>query len=98
MYYVEALIGPDTVDTVPQATMQAFQRRGRARRTLDADVRGARETMAALHALGIDYDAVTRQLETEGVAQFVTSYTDLLAGVEHKRALLSRAAAPRKGS
>src|SRR5437773_272722 len=68
--YVEELIGPDTVNTLPQATIDAFKDHGKVARTLDKDVDQARATMQALAEVGIDYDAVTKQLEDEGVASF----------------------------
>jgi transaldolase len=88
--YVESLIGPDTVNTLPLATIRAFQDHGVVRRTLDTGVDGARATMAALAAAGIDYDAVTRTLEHDGLASFAASYDDLIAGVEEKRQQLRR--------
>jgi transaldolase len=83
--YVEELIGPDTVNTLPPATIEAFQDHGTVRRTVDQGLDEARATMAALKEIGIDYDAVTRQLEDEGVASFAKSYDELIAGVEGKR-------------
>jgi len=83
--YVEALIGPDTVNTLPHPTLQAFQDHGRVERTLDGGLDEARATLAALAEAGIDEAAVTRQLEEEGLAVFVASYDELIAGVEEKR-------------
>ena len=83
--YVDRLIGPDTVNTVPPATLKAFQDHGRAVRTIDADVAGARGRLAALAALGISLDAVTDHLVTDGVAKFAKSFTSLLAAIEAKR-------------
>jgi transaldolase len=88
--YVEALIGPDTVNTLPQPTLAAFRDHGRARRTLDGDVEGSRATLAALAEAGIDLDAVTRRLEDEGVAAFAKSYDVLLAGIARKCEALQR--------
>lgn len=88
--YVEELIGPDTVNTVPPQTLEAFQDHGVIRRTVDQGVDDARATMAALREAGIDYDAVTKQLEDEGVALFAKSFDDLLAGVEKKREEMQR--------
>jgi len=89
--YVESLIGPDTVNTLPPATIAAFQDHGAVRRTIDEGVDEARATMAALKDAGIDIDAVTQQLEDEGVALFAKSFDDLLAGVEEKRQALQSA-------
>ena len=83
--YVDRLIGPDTVNTVPPATLQAFQDHGRAVRTIDADVPGARGRLAALAALGISLVAATDHLATDGVAKFAKSFTSLLAAIEAKR-------------
>jgi len=85
VYYVEELIGPDTVNTVPQPTLQAFLDHGRVRRTIDADLDGARATLDALAQAGINVDAATQQLEDEGVKLFVASYDELIAGVEQMR-------------
>jgi transaldolase len=83
--YVETLIGPDTVNTLPPATLDAFRDHGAVARTLDQGVDDARATMAALGKAGISIDAVTAQLENEGVASFAKSFDDLLSGVEAKR-------------
>jgi transaldolase len=82
--YIESLIGPDTVNTVPQPTLQAFQDHGHVARTLDKETDAAQITLDALQAAGIDYDMVTQQLEDEGLALFVTSYDALIEGVEQK--------------
>jgi transaldolase len=84
VYYVEALIGPDTVNTVPQPTLQAFQDHGRIHRTIDTNVDDAHQVMLALQQFGIDYDAITGQLEQEGTALFVASYDALIAQAEQK--------------
>ena len=86
--YVEELIGPDTVNTLPPATLEAFQDHGTVARTIDTDVAGARQALADLKAAGIDLDAITKQLEEEGVASFATSFDELLDGVEGKRQAL----------
>ena len=83
--YVDSLIGPDTVNTLPPATLDAFRDHGTVARTIDQGVDEARATMATLKEAGIDIDAVTQQLEDEGVASFAKSFDDLLAGVEAKR-------------
>lgn len=83
--YVDSLVGPDTVNTLPPATIEAFIDHGVVRRTVDEGVDEAHATMKALKQAGIDIDAVTKQLENEGVASFAKSFEDLLAGVEAKR-------------
>jgi transaldolase len=85
VYYVEALVGPDTVNTVPEPTLRAFQDHGQVRQTVDSDLGDARATMDALAQAGIDYDAVTQQLEDEGVRLFADSYDELLTGVGAKQ-------------
>jgi transaldolase len=80
--YVEALIGPDTVNTLPLATIQAFQDHGVVRRTVDTRIDEAHAAMRMLAAAGVDYDDVTRTLERDGLASFAASYDDLIAGVE----------------
>ena len=90
--YVDTLIGPDTVNTMPGKTMEAFLDHGTVKRTIDADIELARRQMADLAASGIDIDTVTNQLETEGIDSFIKSFETLLAGVEGKRASLAAAA------
>ncbi len=87
--YVDELIGPDTVNTMPRPTIEAFLDHGTVKRTIDTGVEEAAETMAALETAGIDFQAVTDQLEEEGIASFVKSFESLLAGVASKRAQLA---------
>ncbi|CAN5638575.1 transaldolase [soil metagenome] len=82
--YVEELIGPDTVNTMPLATVEAFADHGEARRTLDQDVQAARAELEALEKAGIDLDAITEQLQVEGVEKFVMPFRHLLSCVEEK--------------
>jgi transaldolase len=89
--YVESLIGPDTVNTVPPETLEAFLDHGEVRSTLQQDD-GQRE-LQALRGLGIDLDAITRELEAEGVAAFKDSWDKLLAGLQQKAHQLVPAAA-----
>ena len=93
--YVESLIGPDTVNTMPGKTIEAFLDHGEVRRTVDEGVEQAREVMATLSAHDIDLDALTAQLEEEGIASFQKSFDALLAGVESKRAALAETVAAR---
>jgi transaldolase len=83
--YVEELVGPDTVNTMPRETVEAVQDHAQIRRTLDEDVDGARRTLEAFAAAGIDYDDVVATLEREGVEKFAKSFRDLFAGLEAKR-------------
>ena len=91
--YVDELIGPDTVNTMPRPTIIAFLDHGTVARTIDTGVEEAAATMAALQAAGIDFQAVTDQLEEEGIAAFVKSFDSLLSGVASKRAQLAAAPA-----
>ncbi|HQR47157.1 MAG TPA: transaldolase [Thermoanaerobaculia bacterium] len=87
LLYVENLVGPDTVNTVPEKTLEALLDHGRDRGdTVLEGVEEARRTLEALGALGLDVEAVGERLQTEGVASFATSYDDLLATVEARRA------------
>jgi transaldolase len=88
--YVESLIGPDTVDTVPRATLEAFADHGEARRTVDADLDRARAELATLKELGIDLDAVTEKLQVEGVEKFSKSYNQMLETVGEKLARVAQ--------
>jgi len=85
--YVEELIGRDTVNTMPPATMDAFRDHGRvAADTIEAGIERARATMATLDRLGIDLSVITTQLVVDGVKQFSDAADTLLAAVERKRA------------
>ena len=88
--YVEQLIGPDTVNTMPPATLEAFRDHGITARTVDADLAAADQVLSELAALGIDLDAVTDRLLVDGLASFQTSFDTLIAGIEAKTALLRR--------
>jgi transaldolase len=76
--YVDTLIGPDTVNTMPDATLVDFDDHGTVARTVDADIDGARSVLASLADIGIDLDDVTAVLEVEGVAAFSKSFDELL--------------------
>ncbi|HVC04488.1 MAG TPA: bifunctional transaldolase/phosoglucose isomerase [Candidatus Acidoferrales bacterium] len=83
--YAEALIGPDTVDTMPPATITAFLDHGVVNSdTVKADYAGAHKTMDQLAQAGIDMDAVTQQLLDDGVKTFADSYNALLRGIAEK--------------
>jgi len=83
--YVEGLIGAETVNTMPEETIRAFQDHGRVELTLERDVEQARELLDQLAAAGIDYDDVTATLEEEGVQKFADSFRELLDGIRSKR-------------
>ncbi|HEY1456425.1 MAG TPA: bifunctional transaldolase/phosoglucose isomerase, partial [Candidatus Dormibacteraeota bacterium] len=78
-YYVEELIGPDTVDTIPPATLAAFREHGEVRRSIDENVELAKRQLKQLADAGVDLDQVTRELEIEGVEAFTKSFESLLA-------------------
>jgi transaldolase len=83
--YVEELIGPATVNTMPEETITAFQDHGRVAETLTRDVEGARKLFDDLRAAGIDYDDVVDTLEREGVQKFSDSFEELMEGIRSKR-------------
>jgi transaldolase len=82
--YVEELVGRDTVNTLPPATLDAFRAHGRARSSLIEDVAGARAAMAELAAIGISMDDVTAKLLDEGVQLFADSFDKLLAAMSER--------------
>jgi transaldolase len=83
--YVEELVGPETVDTMPPATFDAFRDHGRVAATLEADVDGARAAVAELAALGISLDEVTARLLEDGVRLFAEPFARLLATLDARR-------------
>ena len=83
--YVEELIGPDTVNTMPLATIEAVQDHGQVRNTLEEDVDGAHRTFEQFAAAGVDYDDVVKVLEEEGVEKFSASFRELFDRVAGKR-------------
>jgi transaldolase len=87
--YVEDLIGPETVNTMPEETIRAFQDHGEVALTLEQGVDEARALLERLAEAGVDYDDVTATLEREGVEKFMASFESLLQGIRAKRAALS---------
>ncbi len=87
--YVEELIGPDTVNTMPPATMDAFRDHGRPQSRIEEGLEEARSAIAALPGLGIDLDSVTEKLQDDGVASFAASYEKLIAVLKEKRSSLT---------
>ena len=83
--YVEELIGPDTVNTIPPATMDAFRNHGRVARTLDANLATADQIMADLERAGISIKQVTSQILDEGIRLFDEAFQKLLSAVEAKK-------------
>ena len=82
--YVDELIGPDTVNTLPDNTLEAFADHGTPARRIDADVDDARAVWAALPSVGVDMDEVAAQLEREGVSSFQKSFDELITALESK--------------
>lgn len=89
--YVDTLIGPHTVNTMPPSTLKAFKDHGTIARTVDQDVSQAQETVAQLVQLGIDMKQVTDKLEAEGVQKFADSYDQLIGAIEKQRKELTPA-------
>jgi len=83
--YVEALIGPDTVDTVPLETIEAFRDHGIAEHTLEKGLAEATATLEKLKSIGIDIDKITQQLEDEGVDKFNKPFEKLLQAIEAQK-------------
>jgi transaldolase/glucose-6-phosphate isomerase len=83
-YYVDPLIGPDTVNTVPPVTLEAFKDHGTVARTLDQGVEEARHVLARLADAGIDMTEVTAQLRQEGVAAFAKSFNALMSDLRSR--------------
>ncbi len=84
--YVDGLIGPNTVNTIPPETLEAFLDHGTIERTLDKDVDMARVQLEQLEKLGVDLDDVTRDLLDEGVEKFVKPYDKLIETIAEKQA------------
>lgn len=82
--YIDTLIGPDTVNTMPPKTMDAFRDHGTVAPTLTDDVEGARRTLAEAERLGLDLPGVTGTLVLEGVASFAGAFDDLLGAIARK--------------
>jgi transaldolase len=87
--YVEELIGPATVNTMPEETIRAFQDHGKVALTLETGIGDARMVLDDLAAAGIDYDDVTETLEREGVQKFSDSFSELLGTIASKRELVA---------
>jgi transaldolase len=89
--YVEELIGPETVNTMPEETIRAFQDHGEVALTLERDLDEAKRILERIAEAGVDYDDVVVVLEREGVEKFADSFRELLDGVQGKRGELVRA-------
>ena len=83
--YIEELVGPDTVNTMPPGTLAAFRDHGRARPTIEQDVEGARRAFAELAAVGVDMPKIHVRLKNEAVQSFEDSFDTLMLGIDTKR-------------
>jgi transaldolase len=90
--YVEELIGPETISTMPEETIRAFHEHGRVELRLESDLDEAQYLFNKLYAVGVDYDDVVATLEREGIEKFVASFSELLKRVRDKRRALAAAA------
>jgi transaldolase len=90
--YVEELIGPETISTMPEQTIRAFQAHGRVELRLESDLDEAQYLFNKLYAVGVDYDDVVATLEREGIEKFVASFNELLKRVGERRRDLAAAA------
>ncbi|MGH7669339.1 MAG: transaldolase, partial [Gemmatimonadaceae bacterium] len=88
--YVEDLVGPDTVNTMPPKTIEAFHDHGDVKRTVDADLDRARAEIAAVEKAGVSMDQVTAKLLVDGLASFQKSFNSLIAGLARKSRELGR--------
>jgi transaldolase/glucose-6-phosphate isomerase len=95
-YYVEELIGPETVDTVPPATLAAFREHGEVRRSLDEHVDASRRRLKQLEELGISLDKVTEELEVEGVDLFAKSFESLVKALKEQSKAIKAGQGPRQ--
>ncbi len=89
--YVDELIGPDTVNTMPLETIEAFLDHGDVRRTLDTDLDAAYDAIRAIEAEGVSMEKVTAELLAEGVVAFAKSFEDLISTIDSKREALATA-------
>ena len=85
MYYVEALIGAGTIDTMPVETYEAYRAHGHPAPRLEERVDAARAVLDELRRIGIDLDEVTQRLERDGVKKFADAYGRLLALIARRR-------------
>lgn len=86
--YMEALIGPDTINTVPIETLNAYRDHGRPEQSLDQEVHKAYHLLNKLSSLGINREAVSQQLEDEGVEKFVAAFDRLIVSLKEKQAAM----------
>lgn len=92
--YIEALIGPDTVNTLPLETIKAFREHGHVERTIDKDIEEAYQVIRRFEEAGLSLERVTAQVLKEGVEKFNTSLDNLLMVIETKRSEISETSSP----
>jgi transaldolase len=90
--YVDELIGPETISTMPAETIEAFQDHGHVEVRLESALEEARYLFNQLYVVGVDYDDVVATLEREGIDKFVASFNELLQGIAERRQQLASAA------
>ena len=91
MLYVETLVGRDTVNTMPEETIAAFQDHGHVAETLGDGVEEAEQLIERLATVGVDYGDVTERLEREGVEKFSDSFAEALDGIRERQGELASA-------
>jgi transaldolase len=91
--YIEPLIGPETVTTVPDETIAAFADHGESANSLALDMEGAHDVVDRLAAIGIDTEKVADELQIDGVKKFEDAFRNLTANLEKKRKLIEEAVA-----
>jgi len=91
-YYLEALAAPETINTIPPATLEAFAEHGKVGDMLPADAGDADATIAKIEAAGIDVTELASTLQTEGAASFVTAWEDLMDSIQSKATAVTAAA------
>ena len=95
--YVEELIGPHTISTIPPATLSAFRDHGRVRPTLETGEQNAEQSLTSLAELGVDLGAITEKLLADGITAFTHSLDELLVSLNEKRRGLLESQAARTG-
>lgn len=84
--YVDQLIGPHSVNTLPEPTLEAFSNHGVVARTIDSEIESAQKLWETLPAFGVDMNAIAEKLENEGVSSFISSFVDLIEALDDKAA------------
>src|SRR5436309_7439477 len=92
--YVEELIGPNTVNTMPLKTLESFRDHGRVRHSVEEDIPQSQAVLSALESAGIEYQQMTNQLQKEGVQKFIDSFDKLFQCIEDKRKALQEKTMP----